>query len=230
MKIEILEFVNGAKQAKGVVVIIDVFRAFSVACYAFDSGAKQYLVVSDVKSAFELRKRYPNSVLVGEREERKIEGFDFGNSPTEILKANLEGATVIHTTTAGTNGLVNAENASVLLTGSFVNASAIVKYIKAIRPEHVSLIAMGYRAQTSADEDVLCANLISERLKDHQPDYQKQLFDLRTGSGSRFFNPSNLEFSPPTDFFLCTMIDRFNFVLKAERRYDGHICLIKTDI
>ena len=230
MKIEILEFISGAKQARGVVVIIDVFRAFSVACYAFDSGAIQYIAVGDAKSAFELQKRYNNSVLVGEREEKKIEGFDFGNSPTEILKVNLKGKTVIHTTTAGTNGLVNAKNASLLLTGSFVNADAIVKYIKTLKPEHVTLVAMGYRAETTAEEDVLCARLISERLKGQKPDFQKQLTDLKTGSGSRFFNPKNIDFSPPTDFFLCTMIDRFDFVLRAERRYDGHISLIKTDV
>ena len=230
MKIEILEFISGAKQARGVVVIIDVFRAFSVACYAFDSGAIQYIAVGDAKSAFELQKRYSNSVLVGEREEKKIEGFDFGNSPTEILKVNLKGKTVIHTTTAGTNGLVNAKNASLLLTGSFVNADAIVKYIKTLKPEHVTLVAMGYRAETTAEEDVLCARLISERLKGQKPDFQKQLTDLKTGSGSRFFNPKNIDFSPPTDFFLCTMIDRFDFVLRAERRYDGHISLIKTDM
>jgi 2-phosphosulfolactate phosphatase len=230
MKIEILEFVSGAKQAQGVVVIIDVFRAFSVACYAFDSGAVQYIAVGDPKSAFELKKRYSNSVLVGEREERKIKGFDFGNSPTEILKANLKGKTVIHTTTAGTSGLVNAKKASVLLSGSLVNADAIVKYIEAAKPEFVSLVAMGYRAETTAEEDILCAHLIAERLKGNKPDFQKQLADLKTGSGSRFFNPNNIEFSPPTDFFLCTMIDRFDFVLRAERRYDGHISLIKTDV
>jgi 2-phosphosulfolactate phosphatase len=230
MNIEILEFVSGAKRAKGIAVIIDVFRAFSVACYAFDSGAAQYIAVGDVKSAFEVKKKYSKSVLVGERDEKKIEGFDFGNSPTELLKANLEGITVIHTTTAGTNGLINAEKADVLLTGSFVNAAAVVKYIQSLKPEHVSLVAMGYRATTSADEDTLCARLIAERLSGQQPDFEQQVADLKTGAGSRFFNPSNLEFSPPTDFFLCTMIDRFNFVLKAERRFDGHIGLIKTDI
>ena len=230
MKIEILEFINGAKQAQGIVVVIDVFRAFSVACYAYDSGAAQYIAVGDIKSAFELKKKYGNSVLVGERNEKKIAGFDFGNSPTEILKANLTGATVIHTTTAGTNGLINAQNAAVLLTGSFVNAGAIVRYITALKPERVSLVAMGYRAETSADEDILCARLIADRLKGHQPDYEAQVSDLKTGSGRRFFNPLNIEFSPPTDFFLCTMIDRFDFVLKAEKRFDGHICLVKTDI
>jgi 2-phosphosulfolactate phosphatase len=230
MKIEILEFVSGAKQAKGVVVIIDVFRAFSVACYAFDSGAVQYIAVGDVKSAFNLRKIYSNAVLVGERNEKKIEGFDFGNSPTELLKENLKGVTVIHTTTAGTKGLVKAEKASVLLTGSFVNAAANVKYIRLLKPEHVSLVAMGYRATTSTEEDLLCAKLIAERLHGLEPDFEQQISDLKISSGRRFFNTANLDFSPPTDFFLCTMIDRFNFILKAERRLDGNISLIKTDV
>jgi 2-phosphosulfolactate phosphatase len=215
MNIEILEFVSGAKQAHGVVVVIDVFRAFSVACYAFDSGASQYIAVKDVKSAFELKNKYSNPVLIGERNEKKIDGFDFGNSPTEIIQANLNGATVIHSTTAGTNGLVSAENASVLLAGSLVNAGAIVKYILSLNPEIISLVAMGYRASVSADEDMICARFIAERLRGFQPDISKELNDLKTGTGSRFFNPSNIEFSPPTDYFLCTLVDRFNFVLKA---------------
>ena len=94
----------------------------------------------------------------------------------------------------------------------------------------MSLVAMGYRAVTSADEDILCAKLIAERLHDHEPDYQKPLAELKSGSGSRFFDQKNIAFSPPTDFFLCTMVDRFNFVLKAEQRYDGNIGLIKIDI
>jgi 2-phosphosulfolactate phosphatase len=89
---------------------------------------------------------------------------------------------------------------------------------------------MGYRATISAEEDLLCARLLSERLRGNNPEYSKEISDLRAGSGNRFFSTSNIAFSPPTDFFLCTMIDRFNFVLKAERRYDGHIGLFKTDI
>lgn len=232
MKIEIVEFTDGAKEAKGVVVVIDVFRAFSVACYAFDAGASQYIAVGEVDAAFVLQKKYGKCVLVGERNEKKIVGFDFGNSPTEILKADLNGYTVIHSTTAGTNGLVNAENAEILLTGSFVNAGAIVRYIKSMNPLNVTLVAMGYRAKLSADEDLLCARLISDRLKSegNENEYSRLISDLRNGSGSRFFNPENIEFSPPTDFFLCTIIDRFDFVLKAERRLDGHISLIKTEI
>lgn len=230
MNINILEFAEGAKRARGVTVIIDVFRAFSVACYAFDTGALRLIAVRDIKDAFDLKKKYKNSVLAGERDEKKIEGFDFGNSPTEILTADLKGATVIHTTTAGTNGLVCAEDASLLLTASFVNAAAVVRYIRTLKPDLISLVAMGYRGKVSAEEDLLCAKLIADRLQDRNRDYKKEISDLRSSSGKRFFEPSNIEFSPPTDFFLCTMTDRFDFVLKAEKRYDGHIDLLKIEI
>jgi len=230
MKVEILEFVEGARNAKGIAVIIDVFRAFSVTCYAFDSGAVRIIATSEVEEAFNLKKIYRDSVLVGEREERKIEEFDYGNSPTEIIKADLKGKTVIQTTTAGTNGLLNALNAECVITGSIVNAGAIIRYIKSVNPDHVSLVAMGYRAEISADEDLLCAEIIESGLKGEDKNYEKKIDDLRHGSGRRFFRPENIEYSPPTDFFLCTMLNRFNFILKGERRFDGNIDLMKIDI
>jgi 2-phosphosulfolactate phosphatase len=229
MNIEILEFVDGARKAKGVTVIIDVFRAFSVACYAFDAGASRIIATSEVSEAIRLKSAYINSVLVGERDEKKVEGFDFGNSPTEILRADLTGKTVIHTTTAGTQGLINATGADVLLAGSLVNAAATARYINFINPENVSLVAMGYRATMSADEDLLCAGLISEIIKGSDNDFEKKAAELRYTSGSRFFVPDNLEFSPPTDFFLCTMINRFNFALKALKRTDGNVDLMRVE-
>jgi 2-phosphosulfolactate phosphatase len=230
MKIEILEFVDGARKAQGVTVIIDVFRAFSVDCYAFDAGAARIVATAEVADAFQLKKKYKNSVLVGERDEKKIEGFDFGNSPTEIIKADLNGKTVIHTTTAGTKGLINAINADTILTGSFVNARAIVKYIKSIDPDYVSLVAMGYRATVSSEEDLLCAEMLATELNNKSFIIGERIANLQNTSGRRFFNHDNIDFSPPTDFFLCTMINKFDFVLKATKRFDGNIDLMKTDI
>jgi 2-phosphosulfolactate phosphatase len=229
MKIDILEFVEGARKATGLVVIIDVFRAFSVECYAVDAGSARIIATSEVSEAIEIKKNYKNAVLVGERDEKKIEGFDFGNSPTEIIKADLTGKTVIHTTTAGTQGLTNASGADIILTGSFVNAGAIVKYIKYINPEQVSLVAMGYRATISADEDLLCAEWISGELRHNNHVTQERIAGLKDKSGNRFFIPENMDFSPPTDFFLCTMLNRFDFVLKATKRSDGNIDLMRID-
>lgn len=229
MKIELLEFIEGAKRAKGVSVIIDVFRAFSVACYAFDAGAARVITTSEVEGAFRLKEKYRNSMLAGERKEKKIEGFDFGNSPTEIIKADLKGKTLIHTTSAGTQGLANAVNAEVVLTGSLVNAGAVANYINSLKPEHVSLVAMGYRANESADEDLICAEHIKSLLNGKGAVDSTRISNLRHTSGKRFFIPENIDFSPPTDFFLCTMLDRFDFVLKAVRRPDGNIELFRID-
>ena len=230
MDIEIVEFEEGARKAKGLAVIIDVFRAFTVECFAADAGAAQIIATSEVEEAFRLRNIYPDSILVGERNEKKIPGFDLGNSPTEILKAEIAGKTVIHTTTAGTRGLMNAGSAEHVISGSFVNAEAVVRFIQFMKPEQVFLVAMGYRATVSAEEDILCAELIKRKLTGSSDISDKQILDLRYSSGKRFFLKENLEFSPPTDFFLCTMRNRFDFVLKALKRPDGNIAMIRTEI
>jgi 2-phosphosulfolactate phosphatase len=230
MKVQILEFAEGARNAKGVAVIIDVFRAFTVACYAYDSDAARIIATSDPEESLRLKKVYSNSVLIGERNERKIEGFDLGNSPTEILKTNLHGKTVIQTTTAGTNGLVNAKDADVVLTGSIVNFTAISNYIKFLNPDVVSLVAMGYRAEISTEEDILCAEMLEASIKGKSLNFDKRIQDLRHSSGKRFFSPENIDFSPPSDFFLCTMPDRFNFVLKGIQRPDGNVDIAKIEL
>ena len=230
MEVKILEFAEGAEKAEGVAVIIDVFRAFSVACYAFDGGARRIIATESISEAFSLKKVLKNSILIGERDEKKIDGFDLGNSPTEIIKTNIEGKTIIQTTTSGTKGLVNAKNADIILTGSLVNSDAIVQYIKYLNPEHVSLVAMGYRAFQSAEEDLLCAEIISAGLKNKSKISGQKIAGLQHTSGKRFFDPNNIDFSPPSDFFLCTMTDRFNFVIKAIRRSDGNVELFRLDV
>lgn len=230
MKIVISEFTDGAREATGLTVIIDVFRAFSVGCYAIDAGIVKLIAAGETNKAFELKKMYKQAILVGERDERKIEGFDLGNSPTEIIKADLKGKIVIHTTTAGTNGLINAEKADTVITGSFVNAAAVARYIRKVNPDHVSLVAMGYRAKESAEEDLLCAAYIESLLRETNEEFMERIAKLRFTSGKRFFNQENITFSPPTDFFLCTMTDRFSFVLKAIRRFDGNVDLERIDV
>ena len=84
MNIRILEFIEGAKQATGLTVIIDVFRAFSVGCYVANNGAGRIIAAGSVDTARQLRQENPDSILIGERNERKVEGFDYGNSPVEV--------------------------------------------------------------------------------------------------------------------------------------------------
>lgn len=231
MEITIREFIRGAEEAEGLTVIIDVFRAMSVACYAFDNGVKRVIDVSTPSEAFDLRDRLaPECILVGERDEKKIESFDFCNSPTEMLTGKIPGKTMIHTTTAGTRGILSAVQATETLGAGLVNASATARYILMKKPEKVTLVAMGYRAKERADEDILCAEYIKDRLSGKETDISDKIVKLKEGSGKRFFDPANLSFSPPTDFFLCTDTDKFSFALRAVINPAGYAELVRIDI
>lgn len=231
MEIRIKEFVAGACEAEGLTVIIDVFRAMTVACYAFDNGVRRVLNVSSPEDAFTLRdKLTAETILVGERDEMKIEGFEYCNSPTEMLTGSVRGKTMIHTTTAGTKGILSACCATEVLGAGLVNAGATARYISMKDPAVVTLVAMGYRAKEKADEDILCANYIRDVVLGKEPDITSDIKSLRTGSGKRFFDPANLKFSPPTDFFLCTDLDRFNFILKAVLATSGYAELVRVEL
>ncbi len=231
MDITIREFIKGAQEAQGVTVIIDVFRAFSTACYAFDNGIRRLIDVSSPAEAFALRDKLNADLFIaGEQDERKPEGFDLGNSPTEMMTGNIAGKTMIHCTTAGTNGILNATAASEILAAGLVNAGAVASYISMLNPEKVTLVAMGYRAVEPAKEDLLCASYIRDLLRGVERDISAETEALRTGSGSRFFHPENLSFSPPTDFFLCTDLNRFNFALRAVITASGYAEIIRVDM
>jgi 2-phosphosulfolactate phosphatase len=194
-------------------VVIDVFRAFSLAPYAAARGAR-LVPVGEVAAARELKRRHPDWLLVGERYARPLPGFDYGNSPALIEAAPIAGRTLLHTTHAGTRGLVAARTASEVLTGSLVNAAAIVRYIRARAPALVSLVCMGLEGRASALEDDTCAELLAARLEDRPYDCAGIRPLLRASPGARkFFDPA-LEFAPERDFELCLALDRFAFVLR----------------
>ena len=102
MQIELARLEQGARQAKGVAVIIDVFRAFTTAAHAFANGAETILMVDDATAAFDLRASGMADYCIGEADGRKIEGFDFGNSPHDISQADLRGKTLAQRTSNGT--------------------------------------------------------------------------------------------------------------------------------
>ncbi len=216
MKINILHYIEGSKNARGLTVIIDVFRAFSVACYAIHNGANQIIPVDTTDNAFRLKKKNPEYLLMGERHEKIVPGFDYGNSPTHIEHIDFTGKTIIQTTSAGTRGLVNAISADEIITGSFVNAPAIIHFIQSQDPEFVSLVAMGYAGTQPADEDTFCARYIKNTLEGKPTNLAEMITILKAGSGKRFFDPENVNHSPPRDFDLCLQLGIFDFVLKAE--------------
>lgn len=229
MKVEILQLLEGAQKAGGLTVIIDVFRAFSTACYAVGNGVQKIFPVGDIEIAYQLKRENPDFILVGERYERKPEGFDFGNSPSQLLNSDLKGKTMVHTTSSGTQGIANAKGADEIITGSFVNAQTIVDYIRMKNPEKVSLVCMGYSCQYPTDEDTLLAVYIRNELQGSPNDFAAMVEQIRMGDGARFFAPEKQEWAPTADFDLCLSLNRFDFVLKVEQE-NGLNCLKRIDL
>ena len=228
MNIEIYRLIDGAKQADGTAVIIDVFRAFSMECWLYALGAKELRPVGSIEDTFAWREKDPDCILVGERQGKKIEGCDLGNSPSSIDPEAIRGKRVIHTTSAGTQGIVSAAHADEILTGSFVNANAIAEYIKAKSPEKVSLVCMGKAGLQPADEDELCAVYLQSLLIGQEiPDIGGKLKSLARGGGRHFFDPAQQEVYPEKDFWMCIDRNRFDFVLKVETDQDGLVSKIR---
>lgn len=223
-KVNILHLIEGAKQAEGLTVIIDVFRAFSLECYLYDMGVKEIRPVSAIEEAFTLKNRIEDSILIGERGGKKCDGFDYSNSPSSISKNHVAGKTIIHTTSAGTQGVANAVNASEIITGSLVDAKAVAQYIMARQPEVVSLVCMGNGGVKPAAEDELCAEYIKSILEGQEfQDMEQRTADLRNHGGEHFFDQARQHIFPEADFWMCIEYNRFPFVIKVERDELGYI-------
>ncbi len=221
MNINILHLLDGAKKARGIAVIIDVFRAFSVETYLFANGADKIFPVADIETAYRYKKENPDVLLVGERGGKICEGFDYGNSPSQLQGVDLRNKTVVHTTSAGTQGLFGAENAEIILGASLVNAAATAKYIVNSGIDNVSLVCMGLGGEIPTDEDTLCALYIKSLLENNPIPLHKEIEKLKHTSGAKFFDKEQNDIFPEQDFCLCTDADIFPFALRLETDENG---------
>ena len=217
MNIKILHLLTGAKEATGLTVIIDVFRAFSLEAYLFSQGAEVIYPIGSIAKALELKKEHPEYISFGEREGAKVKGFDYGNSPSSVLGQDLTGKRIIHTTSAGTQGITNAAHADEIITGSLVNAKAIATYIKQKNPKEVSLVCMGWQCERDTAEDVLCAEYIKSLLEDKPfENIEERALQLKELEGKKFFNPELQDKFPEQDFWMCTKTNIFDFVIQSK--------------
>ena len=218
MDIHRFSLVEGAKSARGLAVIIDVFRAFTTAAYVSANGAKKIIPVAEVDEALRLRVEHPDWLLMGETHGRKIPEFDYGNSPAEVEHVDFSGQTVVQRTSSGTLGIKYASGADEILLGSFVMADAIAEYVNRNRGiKVVSLVAMGWEGESPALEDELCAEYIEAKIRGAFPDFLSMRRRIREDpSGAKFFDPGQPHFRE-RDFHLAMSLNWFNFALKVER-------------
>lgn len=202
-------------------MVIDVLRAFTTAAYAFGAGAGRIALVSTIEEAFALKGGCPEARLMGEEQGLPIAGFDYGNSPSAMVRQDLSGRDMIQRTSAGTQGVVRSKKADVLLAGSLCCAGATARYIQSLAPERVTFVISGYRSSDQGAEDRACADYIECLLKGGKPDWPTTVKSVWGSAAARkFLDPKREEF-PLTDLEYALAIDRFDFAMVVERQTDG---------
>lgn len=206
-----------AHRASGVVVVIDVLRAFTTAAFAFQGGAEKIIPVASVNEAFELGLRFPGSLIMGELDGYKPEGFDLGNSPTKIQAVDLDGRSLIQRTSAGTQGITRAVKADRILAASFVVAKATADYLQGLNPAVISFIVTGESLGRDGDEDRACGEYIKALLENTKPNPADYVARVSTSDVGRAFMGGYLPYLLRADFNVCTQVDIFNFLLTVQR-------------
>jgi 2-phosphosulfolactate phosphatase len=148
--------------ADSIVVIIDILRATSSICTAFENGVLSMIPVAGVEEAKEYKKR--GFLVAAERDGIILDFADLGNSPFNFSRENVEGKTVVYSTTNGTGIIKMASSAAATVIGSFLNISALAEWIIS-QDNNVMLFCAGWKNRFNL-EDTICAGALAERLLD----------------------------------------------------------------
>lgn len=178
-------------------IVVDVIRATSTIAQALSSGYGRVLCVAEIEQARALRAELRDSVVGGERDAVRIEGFDVGASPREFLEPKAE--TLILSTTNGTRTIVTAaERCDVVLIGSLLNLGAVVRAATE-RGEDVAVICAGYKGAFAFD-DAYCAGRLVQALDGERTDaavaaalLADAFPDPLDGINARTYGPPGLE-------------------------------------
>lgn len=203
--------ISQCEKLDGLVVVIDVIRAFTTAAYAFAQGAKEIILVGDVEEAFHIKKKRPDVLLMGEKEGEIIPGFNFGNSPVEVAKADLKGKVLVQRTSAGTQGVVKSINAKKMLVSSFVVAEATLLRILSLDTKEVAFVITGH----FGIEDEALADYLDLKLSKKPIDADTFLERVRQSPEAQLHTSGKFPQFPAHDIDAVCDLDRFSFAMEV---------------
>jgi len=143
-----------------IVVIVDVLRATTAFCAAFDSGVKTVIPVLGLEELNEYKNK--GYLTAAERDGKKVDFADFGNSPTVFLQSSLSGKELAYSTTNGTKAVEMAKTSGNIVAASFVNLDAVSDWLIS-KQMNVVVLCSGWK-NTFSLEDTLCAGALVELL------------------------------------------------------------------
>jgi 2-phosphosulfolactate phosphatase len=220
--------VGAADVANRVVAVVDVLRASTSIAVALENGARAVIPLANSEEVVSRAKNLARSEvrLAGERRSQAISGFDYGNSPLEFSKENVDGKTILMSTTNGTNAILAVQGARDVIIASYVNFSAVLSMLRAaIRGDtDVAIVCAGQEKHFSL-EDSACAGRFVQHITEKHSKTEindaaqaAMLIDKKFGASlKRLFKASThgatlAEAGFGDDLELCAEVDSYSVV------------------
>ncbi len=158
------------KNEHEIVVVIDVLRATTAICTAFQYGVESIIPLATIEEARAyLDKGY---MVAAERKGQVVEGFTMGNSPYSYMTEEIRGKSIALTTTNGTKAIKTVdEEVDTVVIGALVNLDAVCRYLKD-KQANVLLLCAGWENRFNL-EDTVCAGAIADQLL-HEGDFRSE--------------------------------------------------------
>ena len=154
------------------VVVVDILRATSCMTTAFAHGIESITPFAKLEDCLSMKSN--GFYTAGERDGKKVEGFDLGNSPFEYMDSRLKGKKIAFTTTNGTQAIDKSKAAQEVIIGSFLNLSSVVRHLLFCK-NNILVVCAGWKGKVNL-EDTLFAGALVEKLKNHiEPDCDSPL-------------------------------------------------------
>lgn len=212
--------------AEDTVVVIDVLRSFTTAAVALAKGASAIYPVEGVAAAMALADRIQNPVSVGAVVGGDpVPGFDFGNSPSQLMQVDLAGKNVVMSTAAGVRGLQRFRRARQLYAASLVCARATAEAIRASGAEEVCFVITGEWLDRDGDEDIACADYIESLLRGDPAAPEQFAQRVRDSDFGQRFTAGTWPNLPRADLELAAQPDLFGFAMQV--RPEGEHLVIR---
>ena len=215
--------IEGARQARGIAVVIDVLRSFTVSAYALAGGARECRLVTTTDEARALAAATPDSVICAEEGALPVKGIAISNSPTQIVAAELRGCVLVQRSSAGTPVAAAVREGVDIFAASLVVARATMQACLSRNPAVLTLVA-------SADhpEDHACAHYMESIIRGEAPDIERLLLPLKESERYSHLVSGTWPGFPPTDLELALRPDRFSFAMPVTRE-TGYLRLARAD-
>ena len=198
-------------------IVVDVLRATSSIAQALSSGYRRVLCCAEIEDARRLREETEGSIVGGERNAVRIEGFDVGASPREFLEPGAD--TLILSTTNGTQTILSAASrCDEVVLGSLLNLRAVAEHARELAVD-TAVFCAGFKGAFALD-DAYCAGRIVEALDGERSDaaigagvIARAWPDPLAGLNARTYGPRGLE----ADIEFCAQVDLLDVVPRFSR-------------